>query len=235
MNVPDIILFFVLGAVLGSFINMAVYRLLQNKSLFASRSYCDHCEQKLGLTDLIPILGFVLNKGRCRFCQKMLSWYYPWIEFGFGLLTLYIFSQYHLSLLFILWLIFFLLLIIITLTDFLAMQVYNQTLYPLLLIALLLSFISGNFFWQIISAASLTLIIFLSAFILGRFLKKEAMGDGDYFILFSMTLLLSLEKTVLLLFLSSFIGILLSLVLKKKTLPFVPLLSCTFLILFIWR
>ena len=79
---------FLLGAALGSFVNMASYRLRHGSSLLKKRSYCDHCKKELDWRSLLPIFSFVLATGRSRCCQKRLSLTYPLVELAMGLLFL---------------------------------------------------------------------------------------------------------------------------------------------------
>lgn len=81
------LLFFILGAVVGSFINMAVYRVKHEQS-FSGRSYCDFSKKQLEWQDLIPILSFVIYGGKCRRCRNKLSAIYPLIEFFTGFIFL---------------------------------------------------------------------------------------------------------------------------------------------------
>lgn len=70
---------FVMGAVVGSFLNVVIDRLSLNKSLLG-RSHCDHCKTILRPIDLIPVLSFVFLRGKCRACHRSLSFQYPLVE-----------------------------------------------------------------------------------------------------------------------------------------------------------
>lgn len=74
------ILIFVAGAFIGSFLNVVVDRLQNGESIFFGRSHCDHCKHPLVSKDLIPLLSFLFLKGRCRYCKKKISLYYPLSE-----------------------------------------------------------------------------------------------------------------------------------------------------------
>lgn len=78
-------LFFLLGAVIGSFLNALEYRLHMGISIVATdgaaaRSLCPHCRHELSSKDLVPVLSYVLLRGRCRYCRKTISWQYPAVE-----------------------------------------------------------------------------------------------------------------------------------------------------------
>lgn len=80
-----IILFFlVTGLIIGSFLNVVVYRLKSGETLLG-RSYCHQCGEQIRWYDNIPILSFLLLRGRCRDCKTTLSWQYPILELVTGL------------------------------------------------------------------------------------------------------------------------------------------------------
>lgn len=76
---------FLLGAGLGSFVNMAVYRIRKNQNFFG-RSYCDFCKKELSPKVLIPIFSFIFSKGKTNCCNKKLNIQYPLIEFIMGII-----------------------------------------------------------------------------------------------------------------------------------------------------
>lgn len=69
----------VLGLVVGSFLNSVIIRKNLGETL-GGRSYCRYCRNTLTIGDLIPVVSFVLHKGRCRYCSTVLSWQYPLVE-----------------------------------------------------------------------------------------------------------------------------------------------------------
>ncbi len=75
---------FILGLAIGSFLNVCIDRLSKDQSILG-RSKCDHCRKKIESRDLIPVLSFMLLRGRCRFCKKKLSFYYPLVELLTGI------------------------------------------------------------------------------------------------------------------------------------------------------
>ena len=85
---------FVLGAIIGSFLNVVLYRLPRGLNFGASRSFCPHCKKILRWYQLIPIFSFVFQKGRCAFCQKKISWHYPLVEFLTGIIFVLIFRYF---------------------------------------------------------------------------------------------------------------------------------------------
>lgn len=85
------ILAFVLGSVIGSFLNVVIFRLKSGKSIALGRSECSSCEKKLSAKDMIPIMSFLVLRGKCRYCDKKLSYQYVLVEIATALLFLAIF------------------------------------------------------------------------------------------------------------------------------------------------
>jgi len=87
---------FLFGLAVGSFLNSVIYRLqtgVPHQLFFKSgggfeRSYCPRCQHTLNWQDLIPVLSFLILKGRCRYCQKPISLQYPLVELLTGLIFL---------------------------------------------------------------------------------------------------------------------------------------------------
>lgn len=70
----------VFGAVIGSFLNVVIYRLPRGQSVVFPPSHCPHCDYQLGPTELIPIVSWIIQGGRCRHCKAPISARYPLIE-----------------------------------------------------------------------------------------------------------------------------------------------------------
>ena len=79
---------FVLGTVFGSFLNCAAWRISRHMSFLKGRSICPNCRHELSAMDLIPIISFLLFRGRCRYCKEKISIRYPITELIFGILSL---------------------------------------------------------------------------------------------------------------------------------------------------
>lgn len=81
---------FIIGTILGSFIKVLADRSLKNQN-FGGRSYCLNCKNKLQWYDLLPVLSYLLLKGRCRYCHKKIGIEHLLVEVGLGLLIGYLF------------------------------------------------------------------------------------------------------------------------------------------------
>lgn len=86
MQIIFFLIIFAFGLFIGSFLNCVIYRLEQGKSFLKGRSYCPHCKHQLFWQDLIPVLSFFILRGKCRYCQKSISWQYPLVELATGII-----------------------------------------------------------------------------------------------------------------------------------------------------
>ena len=82
---------FLYGIVIGSFLNVVIYRVPLGISVAKGRSYCPNCDTKLKNYDLVPIFSYLFLRGKCRKCGSKISLRYPLIELVTGLLALFIF------------------------------------------------------------------------------------------------------------------------------------------------
>ena len=80
-----LIIIFVFGTMIGSFLNCLIWR-LHKKETILGRSYCPCCRHRIAWYDNIPILSFIVLRGKCRHCQKLISWQYPVVELITGIL-----------------------------------------------------------------------------------------------------------------------------------------------------
>lgn len=94
MVLPAIALF-IIGTTFGSFLSVVISRIRsQKKGIFFGKSQCPDCGKNLNAIDLIPIFGYIINKGRCRQCHKKISIHYPLLEIFAGLLFVALFIKY---------------------------------------------------------------------------------------------------------------------------------------------
>src|SRR3989338_4512275 len=88
-----IISIFILGLIIGSFLNVVILRCGTGKSILKGSSRCPNCEKKLSWRELIPVLSFIIQKGRCRTCQSKISWQYPIVELLTGIIFALVFLK----------------------------------------------------------------------------------------------------------------------------------------------
>lgn len=241
-----IILFFLIGLAVGSFLNTVIYRLEKGESVVKARSYCPQCRKILSWFELIPLMSFIFQKGRCRHCKKPISLQYSLVELATGILfalcAWYFFPNILYSIFYILVSSF---LIIIFVYDLKHYIIPDQVIYPAIIVSGIWCLASDIFMrdtkYEILNSlfAAILAGAFFLAIILGS--KGKWMGMGDFKLAIFMGLILGLPKILVSLFLAFLIGAFISIILiilKKKTLksqiPFGPfLVGATILTLFL--
>src|SRR5437773_94699 len=78
------VMVFILGTILGSFLNVVIYRLPRGLSIVRPGSRCPHCHTLIRPRDNIPLMSFLILRGRCRACRAPISWRYPLVEAASG-------------------------------------------------------------------------------------------------------------------------------------------------------
>jgi len=91
------VLLFTLGLLIGSFLNVCIYRMPQEESIVSPPSHCGSCSHRLGPLDLVPVLSWVLLKGRCRYCGAKVSARYALVELLTGGLFAFLGTHYGLT------------------------------------------------------------------------------------------------------------------------------------------
>ena len=85
-TIPIYIVVFLYGIVIGSFLNVCIYRIPKGEDIVKTNSHCMVCGKQLKWYDLFPVISFLVLRGRCRYCGTKLSWQYPLIESLNGIL-----------------------------------------------------------------------------------------------------------------------------------------------------
>lgn len=128
---------FILGACVGSFLNVVALRSLLHRSWLRPASACMHCEKRLMPWDMIPIISYFLLGGRCRSCKKSIHWQYPLVEAVTGALFVAIFFKFGFSFDGIAMCIFAATLITVTITDFREHLIPHEITYPSIILGLI--------------------------------------------------------------------------------------------------
>lgn len=197
-----VVLFFLIGVILGSFVNALVWRLRERRNWVSERSECVHCHHKLSEADLVPIMSWLALKGRCRYCKKPISVQYPIVEFASGVLfaVSYVWWPYEFTSVGIVRLGFWL----VALVVLTALFIYDLKWlkFPVLLLrALVVLGVVQTIFVVALSPAVERIDVAMAAFLAsvvggGLFLliywfsKGQAIGDGDSHLGFGFGLLL---------------------------------------------
>jgi prepilin signal peptidase PulO-like enzyme (type II secretory pathway) len=130
---------FVVGACVGSFINVVAIRSLAEKNWILPPSTCMSCEHKLGVFELVPIASYALQAGKCRHCQAKISWQYPVVELFTALWFMLVVWHFGLTANCLGMLYFSSVLIAVTITDFREKLIPHEITYPSILLGIIFS------------------------------------------------------------------------------------------------
>jgi len=236
---------FILGLLIGSFLNVCIYRIPRGESISYPPSHCTSCGKNIKYYDLIPVLSWIFLRGKCRNCGERISIRYALIEITTAILFLLTYFQYGVSINLARYLILIPFLIIIAMIDYDTMEVYTATTW--IAIAMGVIFVGINFYQGqpvvtyiyggILGAGTIIIIILLSKIILGT----EGMGWGDAEICGLCGLFLGFKLTLMMLFFSFVIGGVIGVYLlkvKKKSgrteMPFGPSIIMAAFLMIIW-
>ena len=225
---------FVLGLVIGSFLNVVIYRIPEGKSIiYPPNSFCPKCGHKLSSLDLIPVLSWIFLKGRCRYCGEPISIKYPLVELLTGTLFILVFSVYGISIKTITSLILVSVLIAVSFIDIKYKEIPTEitvTGFILVLAAYIFSFIT-----KIMTIQELLDYLYgflLAAVVMFIFALPGWMGGGDFKLSAFIGFVLGFKLTIVFLFLSFAIGGLISIIQImftkgsiEKYVPFAPYLA----------
>ena len=140
------ILSFILGSIIGSFLNVCIYRLPREESIVYPGSHCTSCRKSISSYHNIPILSYIFLGGRCSHCNSKISFSYPLVEILSGLLFVATLWKFGMILDTLLYLLFISGLIVITFVDLKHMIIPNVITYPGILVGILYNALTTN--WQ---------------------------------------------------------------------------------------
>lgn len=235
---------FILGTIIGSFLNVIILRYHTGESIVKTGSKCFSCGKRLKWHELIPVFSFIIQRGKCKNCKSKISIQYPIVEFLTGLIFLLIFQITHYSLLITsYYFAIFSLLIIITVYDLRHQIIPNLFVY-LFIILSFFSPIITRYGLRVTSYDYIAGIILFSFFALLWLISRGAwMGFGDAKLALGIGWLLGLEKGITAVLLSFWLGaiagIFLLIFLKnryniKSRIAFGPFLVLGTLVSFFW-
>lgn len=228
------ILLFMLGAILGSFYTVIGIRLPLKQSIIFPHSHCMNCQRPLVWYELIPVISYLIQLGKCRSCQKSIGIIHSSIEFFTGVLFAFAYWKLAFSIEFLVALLFISLLTIITVSDIYYMVIQNRII---LLFGVLLFGVS-IYSQEITLNNSIAGAVFgFSLLALLSLLSKGGIGGGDIKLYLVIGFVLGLQNTFISLFLSSLFGLICAFILKSgfgKQMPFAPAIAAASIIAFFY-
>lgn len=232
---------FLLGLIIGSFLNVCIYRIPKEESIAFPPSHCGNCNHQLKPKDLIPVISYLFLKGKCRYCGEKVSKQYPLIELLTGILFLGVYLNYGLTFETIKYISLVPILIVIAIIDFKTEDIYTSTTIfgAAVGIVFLIAeyFITGN-----INLMSPLLGAIIPAAILGIMVYLGGMGGGDVELIALIGLFLGFKLGILNLFISFIVGGLIAIILmikrkkeeERRTMAFGPYIAIATYITLMW-
>ena len=225
---------FIFGLCIGSFLNVCIYRLPVSKSISHPRSSCTNCNELIPFYDNIPVVSYLLLRGRCRFCREPISLRYPIIELLAGLFALITFYKYGLTLEALIYYVYIAALLVITFIDIDHQIIPDVISLP----GIPLFFLASFGLSQIDYLDSLIGILvgggslFLVAWTYRLITKKEGMGGGDIKLLAMIGAVVGWQGVLFTIFVGSAVGTLAGALVMLKSrrgmklkIPFGPFLA----------
>lgn len=217
-------IFFLYGTIIGSFLNVCIYRIPRDESVVIKTSRCTHCEQKIKYYDLIPIFSYLLLKGRCRYCKEKISLRYPMVEILNGILYVAAYSVYGFTYMGVIICLFFSALIVLTYIDLDHMVVPDTVNLFIFILALIVIILGDRPLTEHIIGG---LIISVPMLVLAY--ATKGFGSGDVLLYFTSGLLIGSAPVQMSFVLACIIGSIWGIFLiaikkkgRKDAMPFVP-------------
>ena len=248
VSVVEKIFVFIFGAIVGSFLNVCIYRIPKGRSIVAPGSHCPNCGAGIQWFDNIPILSYIILGGRSRCCKTRISLRYIIVEILTAFLFLVLFLFFGLTAKFFAYMILVCALIIATFVDFEIQEIPDEVSLGGLAVGLLLSVafpsilnepsrihsFLNSFFGAFAGAATIYAMGMLGEFAF----KKEAMGGGDVKLLAMIGSFIGWKMTLLAFFIAPLFGSIVGIILKirqgKDIIPYGPYLSLAAVTAILW-
>lgn len=249
---------FILGTLIGSFLNVVIYRIPKNESIAFPASHCPTCHHPLKPWHNIPLLSWIFLQAKCAYCKAPISVQYPLIELASGLLFSISYLEFGYTIDTLLYAFVFDILLALSIIDWRYKAVPDSLNLLAFLLALFVHFtVLNNLINALVFAGGFTMLrFFLSYYMYKKFnyleqrnkpaiwrknynslpTQFEAMGEADIIIVGTIAALLGIELTLFAVFLSALLTIPVALLRYKtdKQTPFIPFLAIATLITFIY-
>lgn len=231
MEIITIIFITVLGALMGSFLGCMGYRIPNKIKTTYPPSHCHYCKKKLKWYMNIPIISYILLKGKCAYCKEPIDFIYPFVEIAGSLLFLCNYLMFGFTINFFISTIITCMLLVTIVSDFLYYYISDRVLVigSLAVLAVNYYFLSINEVFNSIICAVIIFAIMYFIKICGNIIfKKESLGDGDIKLMGVISLSIGLVNSFVTLFFGSIIGLIYSFMTSRKNkegiIPFGPFL-----------
>lgn len=208
----------VLGLCMGSFLNCLAWRMTHGESVLHGRSHCATCGHALSARDLIPVLSWVLSRGRCRYCGERVSARYPATEVFCATMYVLLLLRYGLTLEFAELAAFSSILLVLSLTDLDEYRIPNATIIAAIVIRIVYVVVGGllgihdlgaTLLSTIVGGFAIAVPILLLSLVMDRVLGRESLGGGDVKLLFVAGMYFGWQQCLFLIMVACVLGIVL--------------------------
>ena len=228
----NILIVFLSGLIIGSFINVCIFRIVEEESIVFPASHCKLCNTKLKAKDLIPIFSFLSLRGKCRYCKEKISVQYPLVELFTAILFIIVYLKFGISLEFFKFITFTAILLVIGIIDYKTQYIYFEVILTGLIFGILFLIMSflleGNIELKDIILSAVIPSLFLALIVL----ITNGMGWGDVELVFIIGIFLEFKLNLLALFISIILAGLYAIYLllfkkkdKKQPMAFAPYIA----------
>lgn len=239
MIVYYIIIFFIIGLIMGSFFGVVGTRLSEGKSIIRPRSHCTYCNHELKWYELIPVFSYLMQGGKCRNCKKKLSVFYPIIELITGILfsLSYFIFGYTTELFISLLISSFFVIVIVSDVNYLIIPDEVTVFFSIITIIIKFCFYGVKItFFSILSGVLMFCLMYCIMMLGNKMFNKESMGGADIKLMFFIGTVLSPALSIFNIFVSSVIALPISLISlyrsRDNVIPFGPFLLMGTIIIF---
>lgn len=236
-----LIIFFIFGSVMGSFYHVIATRLSNGLSIVKPASHCEKCKHELRWYELIPLISYIIQGGKCRQCKTKLPISYFLMEICTGILFAVCYNEFGLSIETAIAIIFVSSLIIIIISDIEYMIILDEVLIVAIASIIVLDIIDIGLYEtsiKILCGAGAFATMLLIKKMGDMMFKQESLGGGDIKLMFLIGLVIGYEMSICNIFFATFlafpIALLLLLTKKDNMIPFGPFLSMSAILLYIW-
>ena len=224
INTYVVIVTFLFGLVMGSFINCWAWRSVNGESVLHGRSHCPACGHVLGVRDLIPVLSWLASRGRCRYCNAKVSARYPITELVCAGVFTAIVIKYGLTFQALELVVFAGILLFLSLPDLDSYIIPNGCIVAALVVRIAFMAVScalgsmdfGKVAYYVLSALGVGIALVCIVLIADKVFGRESMGGGDLKLYFVAALYFGWQQCIFLVIVSCIIGILVAVFSSKR-------------------
>ncbi len=234
---------FIVGSILGSFFNVVIYRVPRGESIVRPPSACPACGTRLRARDNIPVLGYLLLRGKCRYCAASISPRYPVVEVLSGVLPVLLFMRFGLTVPFFIYWLLSCVLLVLSFIDLDLRIIPDRVTLPGIVVGIIVAPLVGLVgFWGsllgvVVGGGTLYLIGVLGEL----FLKKESMGGGDVKLAAMLGAFMGWKLVLVALFVAFFVGAVVGVIVMARkpkswdsSLPFGPFIALGAVLALLW-